>query len=117
MNARQTPRTASLQERSPLLGLLVATLIAGGVIGACRVTTHLTSMHRTELDGIAFLGLVYWVISVIGYFTARANSARKRTAGERRHAAAVEANLEREHVRRNANKRRPATISAVSLGS
>lgn len=117
MIARKTPRLASSQERSPLAGLVLATIIAGGIIGACRLTTHFTSMPRTELDGIAFLGLVYWVISVIGYFTTRTNAARKQRRRERRYAAAVEANAVREHVRRNSNKRRTAAISAVSLGS
>ena len=117
MIARKTPRLASSQERSPLLGLLLATIIAGGIIGACRLTTHFTSMPRTELDGIAFLGLVYWVISLIGYFTARANAERKQRRSERQYFAAAQANLERNYVRRNSIEQRPAAISAVSLGS
>ena len=117
MIARKTRRLASLRQQRPLLGLILATVIAGGIVGACRLTTHLTSLPRTELDGIAFLGLVYWVVSVVGYFTARASAARPRIRHERRPAALVEANAGREQLRRNSTERRRAAISAVSLGS
>ena len=117
MIARKTRRLASLRERRPIWGLILATVIAGGIVGACRLTTHLTSLPHTELDGIAFLGLIYWVVSVVGYFTARASAARPRRRRERWPAAMLEANVGREHVRRNSAKRRRASISAVSLRS
>lgn len=67
-----TPRILSFG-RPSAFSLALATTIAGLTIGACRLITHVASFDRAELDGIAFLAAIYWVISAVGYFAPRSS--------------------------------------------
>ena len=60
------------QGRDAIVSLALATLIAIVVIVACRAITHVLELGHAELDGIAFLAGIYWILSVIGYFVPRA---------------------------------------------
>ena len=57
--------------RPSALSLALATAVAGLTMGACRLITYVASFDRAELDGIAFLAAIYWVISAVGYFAPR----------------------------------------------
>jgi hypothetical protein len=80
MAPENTPRILSFG-RSSALSLALATAVASLTIGACRLITHVASFDRTELDGIAFLAAVYWVISAVGYFAPRSSRLWRREGG------------------------------------
>jgi hypothetical protein len=73
MSPDNAPRNLSFG-RPSALSLALATAIACIVIGVCRLITHVASFDRAELDGIAFMAAVYWVLSAVGYFAPRSAS-------------------------------------------
>jgi hypothetical protein len=75
-----TPRIFSCG-RPSAFSLALATAVACLTIGACRLIAHVASFDRTELDGIAFLAAVYWVISAVGYFAPRSSRFWRKEGG------------------------------------
>jgi hypothetical protein len=75
-----TPRILSFG-RPSAFSLALATAVAGLTIGACRLITHVASFDRAELDGIAFLAAIYWVISAVGYFAPRSSRLWRKEGG------------------------------------
>lgn len=88
------------ERRSPVhhpgQSLALASLIACLVIGSCRLLTHALSFDAAELDGIAFLASLYWVLSVIGYFVQRPSQGRPSSATHARQAQVAERRTARE---------------------
>lgn len=70
-------RLSSLKNYAPELDMVFATLFAGGAILGCRLMASLVSSNSAEFDGFVFLAAVYWIYSVVGYFTSRARSYRQ----------------------------------------
>jgi hypothetical protein len=81
MTTRQSSHFSLNKCSDAIVSLALATLIAGIVIAACRWTTHVMSFDRAELDGIAFLAGIYWILSVVGYFVPRAAKSLRARGG------------------------------------
>jgi hypothetical protein len=78
-------RLSPLNDRFSALSLAVATIVTCAVVGACRWLATILAIDSVELDGIVCIAVVYWVLSVVGYFTASSARARKqRRSGHRR---------------------------------
>lgn len=72
MTTNKSSRFSLNQGPDAIVSLVLATLVAGMIIVACRAITHVLSFDHAELDGVAFLAGIYWILSVIGYFVPRA---------------------------------------------
>ena len=72
MSADKPSRFSLNQGADAIISLVLATLVAIAVIVACRTITQALELGHAELDGIAFLAGIYWILSLIGYFVPRA---------------------------------------------
>lgn len=72
MSADKSSRFSLNQGLDAIVSLALSTLVAAVVIVACRAITHVLELGHAELDGIAFLAGIYWILSLIGYFVPRA---------------------------------------------